>query len=68
MTCVCTLCQGADAGDVWVKDGTLFDGDWYLAEGVQGPSRKIADILVVNYAFMTERHKITKSSMVFLNG
>lgn len=31
-------------GDVWVKDGTLFDGDWYLSEGVQGPSRKIARV------------------------
>lgn len=31
-------------GDTWVKEGTLFDGDWYLTEGMQGPERKIARV------------------------
>lgn len=31
-------------GDVWVKDGTLFDGEWWLKEDFQGSARKMAII------------------------
>lgn len=31
-------------GDLWVKDGLLFNGEWWLKKGCNGPSRKMAVI------------------------